>query len=52
MGKGNNNKNRNAFYYFMLDFKNRQGQSFKSMAEVSMAAGPHWQVLERKINNY
>ncbi|KAJ8950999.1 hypothetical protein NQ318_006383 [Aromia moschata] len=26
----------------MLDFKNRQGRSFKSMEEVSTAAGPHW----------
>ncbi|KAI4463621.1 gamma-interferon inducible lysosomal thiol reductase gilt [Holotrichia oblita] len=48
MGKGNNSKNRNAFYYFMLDFKNRQGQSFKSMVEVSDAAGPHWQRLSDK----
>ncbi|XP_028143294.1 protein maelstrom homolog [Diabrotica virgifera virgifera] len=36
------NKSRNAFYYFMEDFKQRQGFACKSMKDVADAAGPHW----------
>ncbi|CAG9830036.1 unnamed protein product [Diabrotica balteata] len=36
------NKSRNAFYYFMEDFKQRQGFTSKSMKDVAEAAGPHW----------
>lgn len=35
---------KNAYYYFMLDFKEKQGRNFRSLAEVADAAGPHWSV--------
>lgn len=55
MGKGNTSKGRNAFYYFMLEFKSRQGRNYKSMAEAAAAADPHWQVIYSKrqmMNKY
>ncbi|VVD03398.1 protein maelstrom homolog [Leptidea sinapis] len=36
---------KNAFYYYMLDFKEQQrkaGQDFKNLKEVAEAAGPAW----------
>lgn len=35
---------RNGFFYFMQDFKNKQGRNYRSMQEVADAAGPHWAV--------
>lgn len=38
---------RNAFYFYMLDFKEEQrkkGINFKNMAEIAEAAGPLWRV--------
>lgn len=37
----------NAFYYFMQDFKNKQGRNCRSMQEVADQAGPHWAVSEK-----
>ncbi|KRT81651.1 hypothetical protein AMK59_5331 [Oryctes borbonicus] len=45
MGKGNNKGSRNAFYYFLIEFKNQHGRNYKSLAEASIAAGPHWERL-------
>ncbi|KAF2896622.1 hypothetical protein ILUMI_09553 [Ignelater luminosus] len=47
MGK-NKNQGKNGFYYFMLDFKTRQGRKYTSMAQVAEAAGPHWQRLTQE----
>lgn len=38
---------KNAFFYFMLDFKNQHGRKFNSMAEVAEAAGPHWSRMSK-----
>lgn len=45
----NKQNSHNGFYYFMQDFKSRQGKSFKSMQEVAEAAGPHWNVRKLSI---
>lgn len=34
----------NAFFFFMMDLKNKQGNSYKSMDEVCKAADPLWKV--------
>lgn len=41
MGK-NKKAPANGFYYFMLEFKQRQGQTHKSMRDVADVAGTHW----------
>lgn len=35
---------KNGFFYFMLEFKEKQGRKFRSLAEVADTAGPHWSV--------
>lgn len=40
---------KNGFFYFMQDFKNRQGRNLRSMQEVAEAAGPHWAVRKYHI---
>lgn len=39
---------KNAFYYFMLDFKEQQqkkGINYANLAEVAKAADPEWRVI-------
>ncbi|XP_057651568.1 protein maelstrom homolog [Diorhabda carinulata] len=43
-----NQPGKNAFYYFMLEFRDRHGRSFKNMKEVADAAGPHWKNLSKE----
>lgn len=39
---------RNAFYYFMMEFRDRHGRTYRSMKEVADAAGPHWKNLSKE----
>ncbi|XP_018579635.1 protein maelstrom homolog isoform X2 [Anoplophora glabripennis] len=39
---------RNGFFYFMLEFKERQGRNYRSMREVADAAGPHWSKMSKE----
>lgn len=42
---------KNAFFYFMLDFKRKEeqrGERFAGMGEVSAAASPKWNVRDAK----
>lgn len=44
-GKKNKNKAcKNAFFFFMMELKQRQGFNFRNMEEVSQAASPLWNV--------
>lgn len=39
---------RNAFYFYMLDFKKEQlekGINYANMGEIAEAAGPSWKVM-------
>lgn len=40
--KKNKQTPKNAFYYFMLHFKETHGNKFSSMKDVADAAGPRW----------
>lgn len=39
---------RNAFYYFMLEFKTKTGRKYNSMREVADAADPHWSRMSKE----
>lgn len=41
MGK-NKKAPANGFYYFMLEYKQRQGNTYRSMRDVADVAGAHW----------
>ncbi|CAG9819542.1 unnamed protein product [Phaedon cochleariae] len=39
---------KNAFFYFMMEFKDKHGKKYNSMQEVSDAAGPHWSNMSKE----
>lgn len=42
--KKSNKACRNAFFYFMLEIKQRQGRNIRNLEEAAKVAGPLWSV--------